>query len=73
MQTQNETLKPKDKICDSNNVVLLHSVDGEGFHLSQGPVRSEFATKQLMFTSVILCTYILCPVLLSSLEFFKAF
>lgn len=57
MQTQNETLKPKVKICDSNKVVLLYSVDGQGFYLSERPVRSEVASKQLTFTSVILCTY----------------
>lgn len=53
MQTQNETLKPKDKIWDSNKVVLLYSVDGQGFYASQRPVRSEFASKQLTFTSGI--------------------
>lgn len=57
MQTQNETLKPKDKIWDSNKVVLLYSVDGQGFYASQRPVRSEFASKQLTFTSGILWTY----------------
>lgn len=57
MQTQNETLKPKDKIWDSNKVVLLYSVDGQGFYASQRPVRSEFASKQLTFTSGIPWTY----------------
>lgn len=56
MQKLNETLKPKEKICDSNKVVLLYSVDGQDFHLSERPVRSEFASKQLTFTSVILYT-----------------